>query len=132
VAGTFIHDSDIQRDQLDWGNLGWVSGPRNGGEQLTILDVKLEPGFGHDFHMHPGQEEVIFVRAGMVEQWLEDKSSELRTGEAVFIPADMVHASFNTGTETAQLVVALGPCVGESGYGLVDVSGEEPWASLRS
>jgi hypothetical protein len=25
----------------------------------------------------------------------------------------------------------IGPSLGDGGYGLVDVSGEEPWASLR-
>ena len=44
---------------------------------------------------------------------------------------DVVHASFNTGSETATLTVALSPCVGEGGYELVDVSAEEPWSSLR-
>ena len=33
--------------------------------------------------------------------------------------------------EVAHLQVILGPAVGEGGYELVDVSGEEPWASLR-
>jgi hypothetical protein len=42
-----------------------------------------------------------------------------------------VHASFNTGREAARLTVALGPCVGDGGYELVDVSTDEPWSSLR-
>ncbi len=38
----------------------------------------------------------------------------------------------NTGSRAAELQVVIGPSLGEgSGYGLVDVSGEEPWASLR-
>ena len=50
----------------------------------------------------------------------------------MFIGADVVHASFNEGGQTALLQVAIAPSLGEgSGYGLVDVSGEEPWASLR-
>ena len=36
-----------------------------------------------------------------------------------------------TGTETAHLQVVIGPSLGDGGYGLVDVSAEEPWASLR-
>jgi hypothetical protein len=44
-----------------------------------------------------------------------------------------VHASFNEGDEAADLQVIIAPSLGEGrGYGLVDVSGEEPWASLRS
>jgi hypothetical protein len=43
-----------------------------------------------------------------------------------------VHASFNESDEPALLQVIIAPSLREgSGYGLVDVSAEEPWASLR-
>jgi quercetin dioxygenase-like cupin family protein len=133
MKGSFVHEADIEREQLDWGGLGWISRPPfTGARQLTVLDVSLEPGHGHDFHTHPEQEEVIVVQAGEIEQWLEGEKTVLGPGEAVFIGMGTVHASFNTGQETARLTVALGPCVGEGGYELVDVSGEEPWTSLRS
>ena len=131
MSGSFIHGADVQRETLDWGELGWVCAPARGARQLTVLDVTLEPGFGHDFHRHPGQEEVIVVQSGVIEQWLEGERSSLGPGEAVFIPADTVHASFNDGTETVRLTVALGPCAGETGYEVVDVSRDEPWRSLR-
>jgi quercetin dioxygenase-like cupin family protein len=133
MTGTFVRRADVEREQLDWGGLGWVSRPSStGASQLTVLEVTLEPGHSHDFHKHPDQEEVILVQAGEIEQWVEEESAVLGPGEAVFIGMGTVHASFNTGQETARLVVALGPCAGEGGYELVDVSGEEPWRSLRS
>jgi quercetin dioxygenase-like cupin family protein len=132
MKGKFVKESDVEREELDWGGLGWISRPpATGAEALTVLDVTLEPGHGHAFHVHPDQEEVIVVQAGEIEQWLESEKSMLGPGEAVFIGAGTVHASFNTGGETARLTVALGPCAGEGGYELVDVSGEEPWRSLR-
>jgi quercetin dioxygenase-like cupin family protein len=133
VTGSFVRGTDIEREQLDWGALGWISRPPStGARQLTVLDVTLEPAHGHDFHTHPEQEEVIVVQAGEIEQWLEDAKTVLGPGEAVFIGMGTVHASFNTGHDAARLTVALGPCVGDGGYELVDVSGEEPWRSLRS
>jgi quercetin dioxygenase-like cupin family protein len=131
VNGAFRPAREVQRDTLDWGVLGWTSGPAQGASRLTVLDVTLEPGFGHDFHRHPDQEEVIVVQSGRIEQWLEQERSELGPGDAVFIPAGVVHASFNTGEETARLTVALGPCAGESGYEAEDLSQDEPWRSLR-
>ena len=132
MSGKFVHEADIEREVLDWGGLGWISRPPSTGAQaLTVIDVSLEPGHGHDFHIHPEQEEVIVVQAGEIEQWLEEEKTTLGPGEAVFIGAGTVHASFNTGSETARLTVALGPCAGEGGYELVDVSSEEPWRSLR-
>jgi len=132
MGGRFVHLDDVQRQELDWGSLGWISRPRStGARQLTVIDVRLEPGEGHDFHVHPGQEEVILVEEGQIEQWLETESTVLSPAESVFIEADTVHASFNTGSVTARLTVVLGPCLGEDGYVLVDVSSEEPWSTLR-
>jgi quercetin dioxygenase-like cupin family protein len=132
MSGAFVHEADVEREALDWGGLGWISRPSStGARQLTVLDVTLEPGFGHDFHKHPEQEEVIVVQSGQIEQWLEREQTILGPGEAVFIPAGTVHASFNTGTQTARLTVSLGPCVGDGGYELVEVAQDEPWRSLR-
>src|ERR671918_674555 len=72
MSGKFVHAGDIERESLDWGGLGWISRPSSTGSgRLTVLDVTLEPGHGHDFHKHPDQEEVIVVQSGEIEQWLE-------------------------------------------------------------
>ena len=55
----------------------------------------------------------------------------LGPGDSAFIEADTVHASFNTADKPAKLIVVLGPCVGDEGYELVDVSDELPWKTLR-
>jgi hypothetical protein len=45
----------------------------------------------------------------------------------------VVHATFNDSGETAHLHVVLAPALdSDVGYGLVDVSGESPWSSLRA
>ena len=51
----------------------------------------------------------------------------------MYIDAGRVHASFNDSSETAYLTVVIAPSVGSTtGYEVDDVSGQEPWASLRS
>lgn len=133
MTGQFIISADVPRETLDWGALGWFSHPpATGAKHLTVIDVSLEPGKGHNFHKHPDQEEVIFVVAGRVEQWIGPEMRLLGPGDAAFIPADMVHASFTSGQEQAHLLAILGPCVGDIGYVLVDVSGEATWNTLRS
>jgi quercetin dioxygenase-like cupin family protein len=95
------------------------------------MDVVLAPGKMHDFHRHPDQDELIVVKSGRIVQWLEREHAELGPGDSVYIDKDVVHGSFNEFDETAELQVILAPPAGEGGYELVDVSGEEPWASLR-
>jgi quercetin dioxygenase-like cupin family protein len=132
MAGKFVMASETKPEVLDWGKLGWLSNPPNtGARQLTVIDVNLAPGKGHDFHKHPDQEEVIYVVAGKVEQWIDRDRRTLGPGDCAFIPAGMVHASFNIGDGNAKIVAILGPCVGDIGYELVDVAGEAPWKTMR-
>ena len=131
-GGRFITNEDIVRDTFEWGEAGWVSRPElTGSGALCVMDVTILPGGGHAFHRHPDQEELIWVREGRVEQWLEDEKRELGPGEAIYIEKDVVHGSFTLGDEPAKLTVILSPTAGEGGYEVIDVFEEEPWASLR-
>ena len=132
MKGKFILAADVYREEFDWGVLGWICRPTNtGASDITVIEVTFKPGGGHNFHKHPDQEEVITVISGRIEQWLEDEMRILGPGDSIFIDADVVHASFNVSDDTAMAMVTLGPCVGEAGYELVDVSDQEPWKSLR-
>lgn len=132
MIGTFVPAAEAEREQLEWGVLGWLSRPTaTGAKQLVVIEVELMPGFGHNFHKHPDQEEVIYVIEGQIEQWLDKNSRVLESGDSVFIGADVVHASFNVSDKPAKLLAILGPCMGEGGYELVEVFDQDPWKSLR-
>ena len=128
----FVKQGEVEQEQFDWGTIGWRCRPANtSAKQLVVMDVTLEPGEGHDFHRHDGQEEMIIVKQGTVTQFLEQQAVTLDPGDSVYIDEGVVHASFNDGGERVHLQVVISPSIGEEGYGLVDVSAEEPWASLR-
>ena len=74
---------------------------------------------------------MIVVVAGQVEQWLDRDKRLLGPGDSVFIPAGVVHASFNAGSGEAKLAAILGPCVGDIGYVSVEMGAEAPWNTLR-
>jgi len=132
MIGKFVPSTEATREQLDWGVLGWLSRtPDTGAQQLVVIEVELMPGFGHNFHKHPDQEEVIYVVDGQIEQWLEKDSRVLSNGDSVFIAPNVVHASFNVSDKPAKLLAILGPCMGDGGYELVEVFDQEPWKSLR-
>ena len=129
----FVMQSDVRRDTLEWGEIGWrCAPPETGARQIVVMDVSLAPGQAHDFHRHPDQEEMIIVRSGTIDQWIEREHATLIPGDSVYIDSGVVHASFNDGPETAHLQVIIGPSIGESGYVLEDVAAEQPWASLRA
>ena len=128
----FMRLADVRREQFDWGVIGWRLVPAQGADHLVVMDVELQPGGGHDFHRHPGQEEVIIVNDGVITQFLGEESSTLAAGDSVFVPEGIVHASFNDSEQTAFLQVVISPSLGgETGYAAEDVTDQEPWVSLR-
>ena len=130
MKGKFVHSAEVRREKLDWGTLGWLCHPPNtGADDLTILEVEIAPGGGHNFHRHPNQEEVLYVVSGEVEQWFEAEKRTLRPGDSLFVDRNVVHATFNVSDADAKLLAILGPCDGDDGYAVVEVG--EPWLSLR-
>ena len=121
----------LVREEHDWGVSAQLSGPADGLAGIVTIEATFLPAKCHDFHRHPGQEEVIYVIEGTIEQWVEDERRTLSAGDSVIVPASAVHATFNDGHEPARILAILSPAVGESGYGVEDVSAEEPWAGLR-
>ncbi len=133
MRGRFLEAKTIDVEKLPWGQLAWHSRPAvTGAKSLITIEVQIRQGGGHSFHKHPNQEEVIYVMGGRVEQWLDGEKKILGVGDSVFIPAGVVHATFNDFRDEAKVLAILGPCVGESGYECVDVFTEAPWNTLRS
>ena len=132
LTSQFRIGGDIEPIAAQFGSFRWLSHPPStGASQLTVMEATLLPGEAHSFHKHPDQEEVVYVVSGRVEQWLEREKRILVAGDAAFIPAGLVHASFNAGEDDARLVVVFGPCVGE-GFVSVEVADEAPWNGLRT
>ncbi len=132
MQGGFISAVEARSEAIPLGTLAWFSAPPDtGAKSLAVVEVRFSPDGGHDFHLHPGQEEVIYVLEGKIEQWVGRDRRLLVAGDSAFITAGTPHASFNVTESDARILAILGPCVGETGYELVDLAGQEPWASLR-
>ena len=132
MTRAFTSSGEAQCEAVPWGSLAWFSSPAmTGAEDLVVVEVKFDPGSGHNFHKHPNQEEVIYVIDGEIEQWVDQEKRRLRAGDSAFIARNVVHASFNSSDRSARVLAILGPSIGTDGYELVDVAAEEPWASIR-
>jgi len=124
--------AEVPMEDFEWGSAGMrCAPPGTGCETFVVMDVRLDPAFFHAFHKHPDQDEMITVVSGRVTQFLEGESTVLGPGDSVYIDKDVVHGSYNDFDEPAQLAVVLAPAVTDGGYVAVDVTAEEPWATLR-
>jgi quercetin dioxygenase-like cupin family protein len=131
MAGVFKTSADRPRDVSENGEIAPAVGPADGVTGIAAVEATFAPGGSHPFHTHPGQEEVIYVLEGSIEQWIEDTKQQLGVGDVAVIEAGVVHATYNDGDVPARILATLSPSVGASGYAAVDVSAEEPWKSLR-
>ena len=132
AQGRFFSRDELAWETPYWGRMAWVARPDvTGSRDIVVGEVEFAPGGFHHFHYHPGQEEVLYVLEGRVEQWLDQEHRVLGPGESVFIGRDVVHASFNVSDGPSRIVVMVGPCVGDEGYVALEVADEAPWNQLR-
>jgi hypothetical protein len=82
----------------------------------------LAPGQAHSFHKHTSQEEVMYVVAGQVEQWVD------RETRHSFRRAWSTRPS--TPARRQLTFLSSSVHVGD-GFEVIDVSNEAPWNGLR-
>lgn len=129
--GRFFTKETTQIEEMERGIHHWFSRPDiTGSEDLIVTRVDVEPGGGHPFHIHPSMDEVIYILSGEAEQWIEKEVRILLPAEAVYIPRNMVHATYNESERTLSFLAILSPAADLEGS-MVYVSDEEPWRSLK-
>lgn len=127
----FITTAEALKEDYKGRTNYWLCRPEvTDAKDLQICRAVLPAGEGHNFHTHPELEEAIYVLEGEVEQWVESEFRILKPGEVAHIPAGIVHATFNSTDKDAVILAILSPAASKGPF-LVDVSGEEPWKSIR-
>ena len=97
---------------------------------LLFVRAQLPPGQAHKFHCHPKMEEILYVLSGTAEQWVEKERLVLNPGDSLYLPAGIVHGTYNQGNNTLDFLAVLSPAK-SAGPVTVEVSDQEPWRSLR-
>ena len=78
----------------------------NGATQLCIFEQWVAPGLGAPTHRHT-VEEVLSVREGEAEVWIEAERVKVVAGQSVIVPAGRMHGFRNSGTRTLHLHAVL-------------------------
>jgi mannose-6-phosphate isomerase-like protein (cupin superfamily) len=79
---------------------------RNGAAQLCIFEQWIAPGNGAPTHSHP-VEEVLTVREGEAEMWMDDERVTVTAGQSLIVPAGRLHGFRNSGSVTLHLHAVL-------------------------
>jgi quercetin dioxygenase-like cupin family protein len=99
-------------------------------EHLLLVRANMEPHRDHPFHTHPTREEIIYIISGQAEQWVGREKRVLKAGEMAFIPMGEVHGTYNPFDEPLVFLAILSPANAPE-PGIVDVSQEAPWNTIR-
>lgn len=83
---------------------------RNGATQLCIFEQWIAPGTGAPTHWHP-IEEVLTVREGEAEMWIDDERIIVSAGQSLLVPAARKHGFANSGKATLHLHAVLASSV---------------------
>jgi quercetin dioxygenase-like cupin family protein len=85
----------------------------NGTTQLCIFEQWIAPGAGAPTHSHP-VEEVLTVREGEAEMWLDQERIIVSAGQSLIVPAGRMHGFRNSATATLHIHAALASPVFEA------------------
>jgi mannose-6-phosphate isomerase-like protein (cupin superfamily) len=86
---------------------------RTGAAQLCIFEQWVAPGNGAPTHSHP-VEEVLTVREGEAEMWIEDQRVIVSAGQSLTVPAGRMHGFRNSGSVTLHIHAVLASPVFEA------------------
>ena len=86
---------------------------QNGATQLCIFEQWVAPGHGAPTHSH-SVEEVLTVREGEAEMWLNGQHLHVGAGQSLVVPAGRLHGFRNSGTTTLHIHAVLASPVFEA------------------
>jgi quercetin dioxygenase-like cupin family protein len=85
----------------------------NGAAQLCIFEQWIAPGAGAPTHFHP-VEEVLTVRKGEAEMWIDEARVIVTAGQSLIVPAGRLHGFRNSGSATLHIHAVLASPVFEA------------------
>jgi mannose-6-phosphate isomerase-like protein (cupin superfamily) len=90
-----------------------LASARCGAAQLCVFEQWVVPGSGAPTHSHT-VEEVLTVRQGEAEMWIEEERVIVRAGQSLIVPPFRLHGFRNSGTMTLHLHAVLASSVFEA------------------
>lgn len=126
----FITANEAEAGSFPWCTTEILSNETlTGAERLILVRATFPAGEAHNFHKHPGREEIIYILSGRAEQWVGGQKQTLGPGEIAHIPQNTPHATYNPFDEELKILAILSPAEAEGEF-TVDMSDEEPWRTI--
>ena len=120
------------------GTFTWKATTAETGGAFVLLEDRMERGKATPFHLHPNEDEAIYVLEGELLVDVEGEQHRVGRGGFFFAPRGVPHA-FMVTSETARVLALQTPGTGEAFYrdagepieSAEDASRPADWARLR-
>jgi quercetin dioxygenase-like cupin family protein len=112
-----VNREDAQVHHLPGRDWFLCVGPQNSAAKNLTVGVAIFPaGSAPDGHVHPAEEEVIYIVSGTGELVTPEGAVALAPGTAVYIPVGMHHATVAHSSEPLELISIFSPPVIPGSY----------------
>jgi oxalate decarboxylase/phosphoglucose isomerase-like protein (cupin superfamily) len=112
-----VRRSDAQIFNLPGRDWYLFIGPESSAAQNMTVGYSVFPeGSAPPGHVHPTQEEIIYVVTGRGELVTPEGTAELEPGTAVYVPIGLHHATVSLGPGPLELVTSFSPPVAPGSY----------------
>ncbi|MGA2960744.1 MAG: cupin domain-containing protein, partial [Candidatus Korobacteraceae bacterium] len=78
-------------------------------DKVQVRITEYLPGYVHTLHVHPSQDEIIYVLEGKGASETASGKQEIKAGDIVFVPAGIEHATYNPNQEIMRAVIIKSP-----------------------
>jgi len=114
-----MHIVDLEQQEREQWRTGVLTRMKasagNGATQLCMFEQWCDPGHGAPTHLH-AVEEVLCVREGQADVWVDEDHVTLTAGQLVVVPAGRRHGFCNIGADILHIESTLAAPVFEAAY----------------
>lgn len=96
-----LRGQELEASGTEGNFAGGVATPGRGAKEVSVIRQWQAPGTSNPSHSHD-REEVLLVLSGTVKVTTEKESVELSAGDALVVPANVVHRIETTGGSEAE------------------------------
>ena len=113
-----IHESEVEAKKLPGRDHKMIIGPLNFGPARNMcFGVADFPANAHaPAHVHPAEEEVIYVLTGSGEMYFDGVPEPVEPGSCVYIPPGTEHSVNNTSSEVMKIAYIFSPPAVQGSY----------------
>lgn len=106
-----LNENDVPFYSVAWGRTkGLVAKESKAfSEKLQVRITEYLPGYVHELHVHPEQDEVIYVLSGKGFSETKEGKQEIKAGDITYVPAGVEHATHNPNSEPLKALIIKSP-----------------------